>query len=69
MQSKKNPKKLNNFYKYSSLAFEMFAIMLVSVFGGIKLDAWLNTQAVFTIILTILGVVWAIYYAIKGLLK
>ena len=52
------------------MAFEMLLIILIGVFGGIKLDQWLNLKApVFTIILSILAVILSIYSVTKGLLK
>jgi F0F1-type ATP synthase assembly protein I len=71
---KKNPRNLNKglkeFAKYSGLAFQMAGIILVSVWGGTKLDkltGW-NTP-VFTIVLSLFGVIAAIYTAIKDFLK
>ena len=72
---KKNLKKLQNkgirdFARYSSLAFQMIGIILVTVWGGVKLDkltGW-NTP-VFTIVLSLLGVFAAIYTAIKDFIK
>ena len=62
-------KQLFNYAKYSSLAFQMIFIILLGVFGGIKLDEWLGLKPVLTITLTILAVILSIYYAIKDLLK
>jgi hypothetical protein len=48
----------------------MIAIILIGVFGGVKLDEWLElTFPVFTVILSILSVFLAIYYAIKDFIK
>ncbi len=69
-QSTKNPKTpLHNYATYSSLAFQMLAIILLGVFGGLKLDDWIGTRPVFTIVLTILAVIFSIYYAIKDFIK
>ena len=71
----KNPKQkivksLNNYAKYSSLAVQMIVIILIGVFGGIKLDKWLSLEfPVFTVILSLAGTGLAIYYGIKDLLK
>ena len=72
MMKKQNQKKksLENYAKYSSIAMQMLAIILLGVFGGIKLDEWLDLGfPVFTLILTLLSVILAIYYVIKDLLK
>jgi hypothetical protein len=47
----------------------MLFIILAGVFGGIKLDQWLSLKVpVFTIILSILSVILAIYYVTKDLI-
>ena len=66
----KNPKnKLNNYAKYSSLTFQMAIIIIAGVFGGLKIDEYFNTKPVFTLILSILSVVIAVYFAIKDLIN
>jgi F0F1-type ATP synthase assembly protein I len=65
----KNKKKLDNFIRYSSIAFEMIAIMAIGVFMGIKIDQWLELSfPVFTLVLMILFVAGAIYNAIRKFL-
>jgi len=52
------------------MAFQMLAIILVTTWGGIKLDQITGTDTpVFTIILSLLGVFAAIYTAVKDFLK
>ncbi len=71
-QDPKNGKKKqpNSFLKYSGMAGQMIAIILVFTFGGIKLDEYLETSKPFyTGGLTILGVVLAMYFMIKDLIK
>lgn len=69
---KKNPrnKGLRDFAKYSGLAFQMIGIILISVWGGRKLDTLtgINTP-IFTIVLSLLGVFAAIYTAVKDFIK
>ncbi len=66
---KKAKKNLNVYAKYSAIAFQMFAIILIGVFGGWKLDEFFNFQfPIFTLILTVLSVILSIYYAIKDFL-
>jgi len=70
MIKNKLPKGYNQFIEYSSLAFEMIAIMGLGVFAGIKLDDWLKLEfPVFTLVLMILSFVGAIYHAIKNFIK
>jgi hypothetical protein len=48
----------------------MIATMLIGVFGGIELDKWLNLNfPVFTLLLTIISVILAIYLAIKDFIR
>jgi F0F1-type ATP synthase assembly protein I len=63
-------KGLNDFARYSGIAFQMIAIILITTWGGIELDklAKFNTP-VFTIILSLLGVFAAIYTALKDFIK
>lgn len=71
-QSKDNNKgsSLRSYAKYSSLAFQMLFIILAGVFGGKYLDQWLELKfPVFTVVLSVLSVLLAIYYAVKDLLK
>ena len=68
----KNPenKGLQDFGKYSGLAFQMIAIIAVMTWGGVKLDKILGLSTpVFTVILSLLGVFAGIYTAIKDFLK
>jgi hypothetical protein len=48
----------------------MIAIILVGVFGGIKLDELVKWEfPVFTLVLTLLAVFASMYYAIKDLIR
>lgn len=66
------PKKklLKNYAKYSSIGFQMIVIISAGAFGGYKLDEYLELNfPVFTLVLTVLAVVLAIYYSIKDFIK
>lgn len=70
----KSPKKKQstiNYAKYTGMAFQMFAIIGLGVFAGIKLDAYLGFKKipVFTIILALTSAAAAIYLMIKEFLK
>jgi F0F1-type ATP synthase assembly protein I len=70
LSPEKKKKSLDSYTRYSSIAFQMLIIILIGVFGGIKLDAWLKLSVpVFTIILSLLSVILAIYTVTKDLLK
>ena len=72
---RKNRKDLGNkgikdFARYSGMAFQMIGIILVTTWGGIKLDHITGTKTpVFTIVLSLLGVFAAIYTAVKDFIK
>lgn len=67
---KNNLSNLNSYAKYSSLAFQMLAIILIGVFGGMQLDKVVPMKfPLFTVLLTSLAVIFSIYFAIKDLIK
>ena len=71
-KNQKNPlnKGLQDFGKYSGLAFQMLVIIGVMTWLGVKLDEILGlTTPVFTIILSLLGVFAGIYTAIKDFIR
>jgi len=74
-QKKKNPKNqenkgINNFARYSGIAFQMIGIILITTWGGTKLDKLTGLETpVFTIVLSLLGVFAAIYTAVKDFIK
>ncbi|MFC2098880.1 AtpZ/AtpI family protein [Bacteroidota bacterium] len=69
-EPKSKPSTLNNYARYSGLAFQMIAIILVGVFGGIKLDEVVNWEfPVFTLVFTLLSVIMSMYYAVKDLIR
>jgi len=66
----KNQNAYKSYAKYSSIAVQMLVIILIGVFGGIKLDEWISWKfPVFTTILSIVSVFLAIYYVIRDLIK
>jgi len=61
---------LKEYTKYSSLIFQMIAMVTAGILGGIQLDRILNIEGhVFTITLTVCTSFAAIYYLFKTLLK
>lgn len=71
MSPQKSKKQLLfNYARYSSIAFQMLAIILLGVYAGIKLDRWIHwNKPVFTILLSIISVVISIYFVTKDLIK
>jgi ATP synthase protein I len=68
----KNPESngLSEYGKYTSLGVQMIVIILITVWGGIKLDKLFALETpVFTVILSLLGVFAAIYTAVKDFIK
>jgi len=63
-------KKFDDFIRYSSLGFEMAAIIGGLTFLGYKIDQWMgNSFMAFTFAFSILSVVLAILYGIRNILK
>jgi F0F1-type ATP synthase assembly protein I len=69
-QKSQENKGINDFARYSGMAFQMVAIILLTTWGGIELDKISNFKTpVFTIVLSLLGVFAAIYTAVKDFIK
>lgn len=65
-----SPKKgnpLHDYAIYSNMGIEMAVIIAAGVFGGIKMDEWLNISPLFTILLSLAGVALSMYVMIKTL--
>lgn len=72
MNQEKKPKSPtnNSYLKYSGMAIQMAVIITLGVFGGKKLDQFLNLkQPIFTLLFSLLAVFAAIYISIKDFLK
>ncbi|MGE5425379.1 MAG: AtpZ/AtpI family protein [Syntrophothermus sp.] len=69
MKPDKKKQQLNSYARYSGMAFQMMIIIIGGVFGGYKLDGWLNTKPVFTLILSIGSVFAAIYLFTNDLIR
>nr|WP_319572683.1 AtpZ/AtpI family protein [uncultured Draconibacterium sp.] len=71
MQKKKPYKtKANSFIRYSSLGFEMMAIIGGFTFLGYKIDQWMDNEFKgFTLALVLFGVIASITYGVRNLLK
>jgi len=70
MKLSDDPKKnLNQYAKYSGMAFQMMVIIVAGTFGGLNLGLWLKTKPVFTVILSVAAVFLSIYYFTRDLLK
>jgi len=59
---------LKLYSKYSSIAVQMLLIILIGVFGGMKIDQWIAWEfPVFTTILSVSAVILSIYIVTKDL--
>ena len=70
-KNKDNLKKsLKSYAKYSSIAFQMAAVIFIGTFGGYKLDSYFEFENhILTLILSVISVFIAIYTAIKDFIK
>jgi F0F1-type ATP synthase assembly protein I len=69
-QKKSNFSGIDKYAKYSAITFQMIAIILVAVWGGLKLDEKFNDgNPLFIIILGLLGVFAGIYLAVKDFIN
>lgn len=70
-QVKKNDESPLKFYaKYSSLALQMIVIIVGAAFGGRELDKYISWEfPVFTVSLTLLGVIGSVIYGMREIFK
>ena len=67
---RKNKNKFDAFIRYSSLAFEMMAMIALGTFAGFKIDQWLNNAFRWaTLVLMVLSVIGSVFYFIRKILK
>lgn len=63
-------KKLNAYAKYSSITIQMGVIIVGGTFLGLEIDSYLELKfPVFTLVLSLSSVAFAIYLAIKDIIK
>ena len=67
-QPKKN-NSLNSYAKYSSIAFQMFAIIGIGSFIGVKIDEYYGNQnKLWTIILSLSSTILAVVFVIRRII-
>lgn len=71
MKQKQNKRKgFDTFIRYSSLGFEMMAIIGLGTFLGFKIDQWMENEfKAFTFGLMIISVIASILFGARNLLK
>lgn len=58
--------KINTYARYSGIAFQMIAIIVIGSYGGVKLDeAFPNEYSAWTIVCSFLSVIVAMVYIIR----
>ena len=62
-------KSVNQLAFVSGFAFTMIVIIGISVFLGIKLDQWVNTSPLFTIIFSLFGIFAGVFNLIRSVSK
>lgn len=68
--NKDKPSGLQSYARYSGLAFQMVAIILAFVWAGKKIDEiYFQGRSVFIIVLSLIGVIIAMYVVLKDFLK
>ncbi|WP_026999948.1 AtpZ/AtpI family protein [Eisenibacter elegans] len=68
MPSQPNKPPLNDYAKYSGLAFQMAAVIGLSLWVGMQLDKYLGlAQPLFTVLFILMGVVGAMLWLIRSL--
>lgn len=73
MEKNKNPKKKlqlpsHTYFRYSNIAFQLIAVVLICFFSGKKLDSLMHNDTPWiTIALSTIGIFGTIYLIIKNL--
>ena len=67
IKKKLNKNQLNAYARYSGIAFQMFAIIGIGTFIGVKLDkTFPNKNDIYTVILSLGSVIISIWLVIRG---
>lgn len=70
MKEKKPTKSLNSYAKYSGIGIQMFAIIAIGSYIGVKLDEkFPNEHQLYTLFLSLGSVIMSIIYVIRRIIK
>lgn len=70
MKNQSPQKPPNNYLKFTNMAMQMAVIIGLGSWGGYKLDEYYaNKTPVFTIVLSLLSIVAALYVSLKDFIK
>ena len=65
-QEQKPKEQLNNYARFSGIAFQMIAIIGLGVYAGVKLDEkYPNKYSLFTLICSLVAIGMALYFVIN----
>lgn len=68
MKNDKNPV-FTGYARYSGVAIQMGIIIFLGTYGGIKLDEYISTSPLFTLVGSLGSIVLAIYVVVKDVIK
>ena len=61
---------LQTYARYSGMAFQMIAVILLATWIGIRIDKWLTLETpVFTLVFALLGVFGGIYLSVRDFIR
>lgn len=63
-ESKVDKEKVKSYAQYSGMAYQLFGLLAISVFGGLKLDAYLGNEKKYCTAVICLLVLFAYFYKI-----
>jgi hypothetical protein len=70
MSQPKRKKPFDNYVRYTNIAFQMAAVIGIGAFAGVKIDQCVSWKIpVFTIALSLIAVIAAIYLSVRDFLK
>ena len=70
MNNQKQKKQLNNYAKFSGIAFQMFVIIGIGTYTGVKLDQrFPNKYNLYTVFLSLFAVILAIFIVIRRIIS
>jgi F0F1-type ATP synthase assembly protein I len=68
-QYRDQKRRLNNYARFSGIAIQMFAIIGIGTYVGVKLDEkFPNKHNLFTVILSLLSVIMSIVFVIRRII-
>lgn len=70
MAKSKKKNRLNAYARFSGVAFQMIAIIVLGTYGGIELDEkYPNEYKLYTLTLSVVSVIIALVYVVRRALK